>query len=247
MQAANREYNDVQREEAVNAHLPMVRMIARVYAKRVPQADYDDLVQEGCIGLLQAWERFDESRGVPFKQFCRIRVEGAIKDYLRGAFNIPRSIQQAYQEYCTIRAQLMHEHCRQVTDEEMSEALGLSIQGYQGRVLEFRRYYTKESLPDFESTDWGDEHVTPQCARQAENDQLQRLSRKEQFDQICEMAKRLSEREQETLYLHYQLDWPQKTIADHFGVNESRVSQINSRAIHKLQHLVIRHSRKCAA
>src|SRR5690606_21283140 len=68
----------------VEEHLPLVHRIA---ARRSPRqagvADYDDLYAEGVIALIEAEERFDETRGVPFDAWACIRVAGAVVNYLR--------------------------------------------------------------------------------------------------------------------------------------------------------------------
>lgn len=63
-----------------DAYLPLVRKIAARY--RGAGLPYDDLVQEGSIGLLEAIERFDPSFGVPFESFARFRIHRSIRNAL---------------------------------------------------------------------------------------------------------------------------------------------------------------------
>ena len=56
------------RDELIEMHLPLVRHIASRYADR--GEPLDDLVQEGSLGLVQAVDRFDPSRGVAFASFA---------------------------------------------------------------------------------------------------------------------------------------------------------------------------------
>lgn len=68
------------RERFVEEHLPGVRAVAAHYCGlSVP---FDDLVQEGCIGLLAAIDAFDPARGVDFETFSRFQVRCAIRDAL---------------------------------------------------------------------------------------------------------------------------------------------------------------------
>ena len=65
-------------------HIPMVRGIASTVARRCPHyVEYDDLLGEGLLGLVEAQNRFDPSRGVPFGAFARLRVAGAMWDFVR--------------------------------------------------------------------------------------------------------------------------------------------------------------------
>ena len=61
-------------------HLPLVRKVAARY--RGAGLPYDDLVQEGSIGLLEAIERYDERCGVPFESYARFRIHRAIRNAL---------------------------------------------------------------------------------------------------------------------------------------------------------------------
>ncbi len=68
------------RRRIVAGHLQLVRTVARRYEGLGLAAD--DLVQEGCLGLLDAIGRWDRTRGVPFEAFARFRVRVAIRDAL---------------------------------------------------------------------------------------------------------------------------------------------------------------------
>jgi len=78
----------------VDQHLQFVRRIARTISRRSSASatlDYEDLVQAAIIGLLEAEERFDPSRGVPFRAFAKKRVTGAMQDELRRLDQHPRA------------------------------------------------------------------------------------------------------------------------------------------------------------
>ena len=67
------------RDELVDAFGPMVERIARrIWRALRLRIDVDDLVQLGMVGLIEAWERFDDTAGVPF---------GATKTRLFGSFS----------------------------------------------------------------------------------------------------------------------------------------------------------------
>jgi RNA polymerase sigma factor FliA len=91
-----------ERDRLVRTHLPLVRTIAAgVHSSAVGAGiPLDDLVAYGANGLLDAAERFDASRGVPFEIFCRYRVRGAIVDGIRRHHWLPR---RAYKRFCADR------------------------------------------------------------------------------------------------------------------------------------------------
>jgi RNA polymerase sigma factor (sigma-70 family) len=76
------------RERFVRGHLPAVRAIAAHY--RGLNIPFDDLVQEGCIGLLDAIDTFDPTRGVDFETYSRFQIRCAIRDALTQASRLVR-------------------------------------------------------------------------------------------------------------------------------------------------------------
>lgn len=69
------------RDKIFEHYLSLVKICAYKYSGR--GVDYDDLFQEGCIGLLKAIERFDLSRGVEFHTYAFWLVEGWMRQYFR--------------------------------------------------------------------------------------------------------------------------------------------------------------------
>ncbi|MEJ7615055.1 MAG: sigma-70 family RNA polymerase sigma factor, partial [Candidatus Fervidibacter sacchari] len=79
---ANRDENS--REALVQAYLHLVkRVVARIKPLLPPSVEEGDLISYGLIGLLEAIDRFDQTRGVPFEAFATQRIRGAIVDGLR--------------------------------------------------------------------------------------------------------------------------------------------------------------------
>lgn len=83
------------REELALRLMPLVRAVARRYARR--GEPLDDLVQVGSIGLLKALDRFDPDRGVPFRGFAVPTISGEIRRHFRDAgwmVRPPRDLQE---------------------------------------------------------------------------------------------------------------------------------------------------------
>ncbi len=72
-----------EREQRIRALLPLVRAIARRVHRMVPVADVDDLIGDGCVGLIRAVDAFDPSRGVPLEYYARRVVLGAVLNGVR--------------------------------------------------------------------------------------------------------------------------------------------------------------------
>ena len=84
--------NDTElRNKLVEIYLPLVEVVARAIWKGLPKSnELDDLISSGCFGLIGAVERFDLSRGIKFETYCKPRICGAIRDYLREKDWMPR-------------------------------------------------------------------------------------------------------------------------------------------------------------
>jgi RNA polymerase sigma-B factor len=69
------------RRSEIERHVPLVRAVARRYARGVEP--YDDLVQAGCLGLIAAVDRWDPARGPSFEAYAVPTIHGAIRHHLR--------------------------------------------------------------------------------------------------------------------------------------------------------------------
>ncbi len=78
------------RDTIIVAHLPLVRAIAARVRENLPvQVELDDLVHAGVLGLFDAVEKFDASKGVVFHLYAKHRIRGAILDSLRQSTSKP--------------------------------------------------------------------------------------------------------------------------------------------------------------
>ena len=71
------------RETTIRTLLPMVRTIARRIVRMVPGSDLDDVVGDGCIGLIRAVDAFDPARGIGLEHYARRVVAGAMLNGIR--------------------------------------------------------------------------------------------------------------------------------------------------------------------
>src|SRR3972149_9616271 len=72
------------REAVVSEFLPSIKYHASMLKLRLPpNIEMDDLVSSGVVGLLDAVDKFDSSRGIKFKTYAEFRIRGSMLDYLR--------------------------------------------------------------------------------------------------------------------------------------------------------------------
>ncbi len=121
------------RNQIVQLNFGLVRKEAHHYSQQ-SQENYEDLLQVGCIGLINAIERFDTLKGNAFSSFALPYIKGEIQHYLRdrsNAVRIPRRWQELQQQSLKVVSELRNHLQRQPTDLEIANALEISIQEWQ--------------------------------------------------------------------------------------------------------------------
>ena len=73
----------VEREERVRTLLPLARRLARRLKRLVPNLDLDDLVGDGCVGMIRAVDSFDPTRGPRLEEYARRLIVGAMLNGVR--------------------------------------------------------------------------------------------------------------------------------------------------------------------
>ena len=120
------------RDRLIIEHIEIARRIALRVARRRPSwVTPDDLVAAGMLGLAEAAERYDEQRQEPFLVFAEKRIRGAVLDELRRGDIMPRRSRQMARKIGAVLADLERRFGSDVTDEQVAEALGVSVVEYR--------------------------------------------------------------------------------------------------------------------
>lgn len=222
-----------EREALIEAHLPQVRYIAdRLAAKLPPSVDRDDLIGAGVLGLLDAVEKFDPSRGVMFKTYAEMRVRGAMLDSLRHLDWAPRSIRQRAREVENAIRAIEQEKGRPPREEEIALALNLSIGEFQSLLTELHGL----TVTGLDRDDDDEGGVRPQqIADDPGSTPLAFFERSEVRKLLTSAVDRLPERERQVVALYYIEELTMKEVGAVLGVTESRVSQIHTQAVLRLR------------
>jgi len=124
-------YEQVQNnhESLIVAHMGMVKRVALHLKVRIPPfMELDELIQVGMIGLLEAANAFDPSKGIEFESFAHSRVRGAILDEVRRLSFLPRSAVSFNKSHNESTHVLVSELGRQPTQAELAEHMGKDIE-----------------------------------------------------------------------------------------------------------------------
>lgn len=227
-------YSTVQqtnRDELVNRHAPLVKRIAYHLMSRLPPCvQADDLIQAGMIGLLEASRNYDPSQGASFETYAGIRIRGAMLDEIRKNDWAPRSVHRKARKVAEAVRQIENLKGRDARDAEVAAAMGISLDEYY-QVLQDASGYLVMS---FEDMGVDDEAVAAQFADNTPGP-LDRLQKEDFKHSLSEAVAGLPERERLVMTLYYDEELNLREIGAVLGVSESRVSQIHSQALIRLQ------------
>ena len=117
------------RDLLILSHIPLVKYLANLYAQRSHNANYEDLYQEGCIGLVEAIDRFDYRRKVPLSSYATYYMIKRFQSYIRkqDLIVIPEHMYYRLQQYFRERYVFQRENGREPTLEELSQIMKLPL------------------------------------------------------------------------------------------------------------------------
>ncbi len=210
------------RNRLVVQYSPLVKYVAGRMRSRLPHSvDQDDLVSDGVLGLMDAIERFDPSRGLSFQTFAVPRIRGAIIDGLRSMDFVPRSVRDKVRIVQQATTKLEERLGRLPDDEEIAREVGVPVQ--QVRDLAKQASSNHANLDDFELAD--------ELASAADDS----VERGDVSASLRRVIAELNERDQVVIALYYFEGLTLAEIGKVLGVTESRISQVHSRATSTLR------------
>ena len=215
----------------VEEYLPLVRTVVGRLAMTLPaHVSADDLYSAGLVGLLQAIRNFHSRGGASFLTFARFRIRGAVLDELRRMDWVPRLVHDKARKIQNALAELEQHLGRPPSDEQMAEALGLSLRDYRAWLDEIRpvAFVCLDAVTG-STVDGANPHESIPDETQA--DPSDSASRSELKELIAQRIRQLPPIQQKVLALYYFEDLRLREIAEAFGLTESRISQIHSQAI----------------
>lgn len=217
----------------VEDHALLVKRIAYHMMLRMPASvQVEDLIQAGMIGLMEASQKYDASRGASFETYAGIRIRGAIVDEMRRGDWAPRSVHRNARRVSQAIAQVEAKTGRDATDSEIAAQLEVSLDEYHLMLQDSSssRLFSYEETFGEEDSNIDGSHVSSHFASP-----LETLSKDSLKKALAEAISSLPERERTVLALYYDQELNLKEIGLVLGVSESRVSQIHSQAAARLR------------
>jgi RNA polymerase sigma factor for flagellar operon FliA len=204
--------------------------VRRMMPKYNSYNEYDDLVNCGVIGLIDAVEKFNLDHGVKFETYAGARIYGEILDYMRSQDWAPPSLRKKINAVMKTYEALEAQQQSPPTEDNVADALNMPVTQVR-KILSQTHMF---NLVNFEDTLSSSSAINEVSAPEDQNPESTMLN-KEMKKLLAEMIDTLPEKERLVITLYYYEGLLLKDIAEILDVSESRVSQIHSKVLIKMR------------
>ncbi len=232
--------DETAREGLILHYAPLVKFVAGRVGSGLPKnVDQSDLVSFGTFGLIDAVDKFEPERGFKFETYAVNRIKGAILDELRALDWVPRSVRARAREIQRTMAELEHRLQRTPTEDEVSEAMEISVSTLRDQLGEIANlgFVALDELLNPSERDSG--AMGEVIADKEAIDPSGSFEKEETRYMLADSINRLPDRERLVLTLYYYEGLTLAEIGAVLNVTESRICQIHTKAVMSLRNRFI--------
>ena len=223
------------RSVLLTEHVGLVHHVARQLARRLSSAaDLEEMVSAGMVGLIQAADTFDTSRGLSFSTYAVPRIRGAILDELRRQDALPRNVRRRTRDLGRAREVLGSTLRRQPTHDELGYVMRVPADTIRKWELEAEG----ASACSLDQPLRGEEAGTTLADTMTEDDVRgieDVLTLEAEAERLKAAIARLKEQERVVLALNFFEELKLHEIAEVLQLSVCRISQIRTAALAKLR------------
>ena len=228
------------RQKLLAEYLPLVKSVAGRMAMGFPRSvELSDLVSTGVIGLVEAFQNFDPSRGVKFETYAVPRIRGAILDELRALDWVPRSTRAKSRMIEKGLVKLENRLGKVPSKRDLARSLKITVGELHDALgdVSGSTILSLDELVYKEDDDRQVPRVETVSSIQHEG-VLGDIEHRELKEFMVAAIGGLSEQERLVVALYYYEELTLKEIGEVMQISESRVSQIHTKAIMKLRSMI---------
>ncbi|WEG11222.1 FliA/WhiG family RNA polymerase sigma factor [Pullulanibacillus sp. KACC 23026] len=231
--------DSLSRETLVKQYVHLVEQMAGRMSVSVPERIFskEDLMSLGYIGLLEAIEKFDYTKGYQFETFGLWRIKGAMLDGIRKMDWIPRGVRDKAKRLNSALRELEQQFLRSPTDAELSDYLNLSLDEVD-ETMSALSLSTVLSLNETLPTTNGegkDQTRIESIVDEQNPSQEQHIQMEEFKTLMADVIDQMPEKERLVISLFYYEGLSKVEIADVLNLTKGRISQIHTKAILRLR------------
>ena len=212
------------REKTINENIGLVHSIANRFRNR--GAEYDDLFQAGCLGLVKAVDNFDESRGFAFSTYAVPVIMGEIKRIFRDgtAVRISRSLKEKANAVQAVRDAFIKRELREPTINELSALTKFDVEELSEIINVINPVVSLSAYVEEENAE-----LDIPCNEDEEN-----------LDRLCirQLLSKLNEHDRTLIRYRYFQGKTQSETAKLLGVSQVQISRKEKAILKKLRELL---------
>lgn len=211
------------REDAIRRLLPLVRRVARRISRLVPGSDLDDLIGDGCVGIIRAVDAFDPALGPSLEQYARRIALGAMLNGVRRldpvSERVRRVIRIAERERYALAVEVGSLPTYGELEARFPALVRARADAHRGSPLSL----DAPLPPDSGCVPSGDADPADAVIANAERRRIQAA------------IEALPQRLRDVVVAHYFAEQPLRELSDEMRVSPQRVSQLHVAAIERMR------------
>ena len=215
--------------------MPLVHSIASMVSGKglPPNIEYDDLVSDGTVGLMKAWENFDPNRGVKFETYASYRVRGEMLDGLKNYSPVPYRVQVMVRDLAKKGVASVidrREEAKEKAEEKRLEKKELTETEFKQAVKRIKKIVSASALMYLLSVE-GMSDVGVEAQVSAESTPAAELEFAEMKGRIRAVLESLPPLQRQVVELFYHHGINQKTIAKKLKLSRPKVCRLLAKAV----------------